>query len=68
MTKEQIDQVLQKSKELKKLYTRWGEGLAFFIALHELYPEEAEAIRGTMFDPYHRDEILIETIKYLKDK
>lgn len=34
----------------------WRAGQAFFNVLHEIRPDIANDIRGTAFDPFHRND------------
>lgn len=54
ITKEELEKVfiLQNDFLLKKQ----RKGQAFFNALEELYPDIANGIRGTEFDPFYREE------------
>jgi hypothetical protein len=66
MTQEQIDEVHQIKRNYMEHYPDWREGQAFFNALLNLYPKEAEQIRGTVYDPYyHNSKIALNYLKSL---
>ena len=44
----------------------WRTGQAYFNALSELYPEIAELIRATDYDPFYDDKKLIKFFDYLE--
>ena len=41
--------------EAPLLYPEWRKGQAYFNYLYQLYPDVADKIRGTEFDPFYAD-------------
>lgn len=59
LTIEQIGQVASRAEERRRL-TKGGErkGQALFNALAEMFPEEAEKVRGQNSDCFYQDELI----------
>lgn len=68
LTKEQIGEVIKKSRELNKVYPEWRIGQSFFNSLYIMYPEIADEIRGTKYDPFHRTEVMADCIEFITEK
>lgn len=65
LTKEQIEDVMILAKNNKKLHNeqRWGQ--AFFNALNILYPDAANSVRATKYDPFYSNAVVEKCIKFL---
>ena len=46
----------------------WRLGQTYFSVLSSLRSDIAEAIRGTLHDPFHKDKISEETEKFVKSR
>lgn len=46
----------------------WRYGQAYFNILSSVRPELAELIRGSMYDPFHKDEVSQQIHTYVKSK
>ena len=55
MTKKELRQVEIRAVILQAQNSAWREGQAFFNALYELHPKEANLIRGSSIDMYHNN-------------
>lgn len=53
------------SKQMLKENKNWRKGQAVFNALHTLYPDIADSIRTTKYDPFHDDNIVKDLYNYL---
>jgi hypothetical protein len=65
--KEKIQEILSLANQMiiNNLDIRWGQ--AVFNSLHQLYPEIANKIRSTEYDPFYIDEKVNNLIKYLEE-
>lgn len=68
LTKEQAEEVLEKSKEINKKYPEWRIGQSFFNTLYMMYPDVADDIRGTKYDTFHRTELINQCIEFITEK
>jgi len=66
LTQLQIVEILKKVKEHTTSHPYIRTGQAFFNILYVSYPKQAEAIRGTKYDPFYVDDKLDSCIAYLK--
>lgn len=64
MTEHDIREVFNRQSQIRLEYPHQREGQAFFNALYQLFPTEADLVRGTIYDPYYKGNINM-TIKYL---
>lgn len=64
MTVEDIYKVYKAMDERRKTSPLEREGQLFFNCLLESYPQEAEQIRGTKYDPFYNNN-LKDCINYL---
>ena len=53
ITQKELREVRKKQVELQKKYYDWRKGQCFFNALHMLFPDIANSIRRTKYDPFH---------------
>jgi len=66
LTQLQIVEMLKIANEHTTIHPHLRMGQAFFNILYQMYPKQAEAIRGTQYDPFHTDDKLDSCIAYLK--
>ena len=50
-----IADVLENYSSLRVANRAWRKGQTLFNALYEIYPELADEMRGTQFDPFYDD-------------
>ena len=55
MKLEEIKEVLTLQNEMLSTYKDWRSGQALFNALYSLYPNVADKIRGSDYDPFYID-------------
>lgn len=64
---DQLNEVINLTHlENKKFDLRYGQ--AFFNALCKLYPECAETVRGTEYDPFYSDSKMEKCIEFITQK
>ena len=56
MTAKQYKELLEMVDPVIKMYPEWRRGQAVFNIMVDLYPEDAEEIRGTSLDMFHWDD------------
>ncbi len=56
---EQFERAVARYHESEDGNLRYGQ--AYFNLLQELFPVVADAIRGTEYDPFHKDEVSAAT-------
>ena len=64
MTQEEINNVTESIEINMEAFPNWRRGQTFFNVLEAFYPEEAEKIRATKYDPFH-SESYDEAVEYL---
>lgn len=62
------DKFLQLVEKYQKSVKDWRYGQAYFNILSSVRPELAELIRGSMYDPFHKDEVSDQIHTYIKSK
>lgn len=55
-------------EKYEKAVADWRYGQAYFNVLTSAKPELAELIRGTIYDPFHKDSVSEQTHQYIKSK
>lgn len=65
---QQLTQVFQRQEQLMSRSSVLRKGQAFFNALSELYPEVAEEVRHSRWDPFHNDNLLEGCIEILSQR
>lgn len=63
LTQEQLYNVEQLQLKMLEQYPEWRKGQAYFNAIHDLYPDIANSIRGTELDCFYND----KNIKKIKE-
>ncbi len=66
MTLEQYEDMLRMVDSVIELQPKWRRGQTVFNLLVQLYPEDAEVIRGSSLDMFYNDENIDEFKKTLK--
>ncbi len=63
---ELVEWIRESVRELSENYPhlRWGQ--SHMISLNRVRPDLYQEITSTEFDPFYRDEILVNLFKYLK--
>lgn len=54
MTTEQINEIHFHANKAYEKYEGWRLGQSYFNVLYTYYPDKADSIRGTEYDPYHK--------------
>lgn len=67
LTSKQIGSVIEVQNILLFTYPDYRTGQALFNALHSLYPEVANEIKGTDVDPYYSDQNIAKCIKHISE-
>ncbi len=62
------DNFFQQIKKFSADHKDWRKGQIYFNALNVSHPELAEEIRGSKFDPFYKDEIILDFIEFLKER
>lgn len=65
LTKDEVIQVEIKCGDMMQKNKSWRYGQAFFNALHTLFPDQANEIRGTQYDPFYIDSRVEQCIKFI---
>lgn len=65
MTKEQIDLILETAVYNKLTYPQWRQGQSVFNSAFELFPYEANQLRGTAHDCFYDDDLIDEFLSNL---
>jgi hypothetical protein len=58
LKKSEVTLVENYSFVLQRKNTNWRRGQSFFNALFIMFPEVAESIRATEYDPFYNDDII----------
>lgn len=69
LTEKEIENLLKKSVtnfDEGRGNIRWGQ--AMFNALYELYPEVAETVRGTEYDPFYKSERCVAFMDFITEQ
>jgi hypothetical protein len=64
----QIIELIELSNEIGTNKPFLREGQCLFNTLYQLYPELADSLRGTEFDPFYNDKIIDKFLKYISKK
>ena len=43
----------------------WRKGQTYFNVLWDMYPELADSLRGTEYDPFYRDDVVDKFLKFI---
>jgi hypothetical protein len=66
LSKEQIVEIIRISSEINRAqFPEWRTGQTFFNVLYTKYPDIANEIRGTQYDPFHNDERVMTCCEYI---
>jgi len=65
LSEEDIKNVFSLSRESKKSDPTYRDGQVLFNALCKLHPDVADAIKGTVFNPFYNDECIDQCVEYL---
>jgi len=57
----QLAYVKEEMRKAMKKFPEWRQGQAFFNTLYILHPHVADSIRGTKYDPFHNNDVLVLT-------
>ncbi len=66
LTKEQIEEIKVLSIENLKLFPYWRKGQSVFNSAYELFPDEANKLRGSSVDCFHQDKYIEKFLKALE--
>ncbi len=69
LTKEQIEEIRILAIENQKLFPYWREGQSIFNSAYELFPDEANKLRGKTVDCFHKDdaiEFFLEALGFIE--
>ena len=58
LNNKQLTEYILKCEEIREEYPQWRKGQTYFNVLYDMYPEIAEEIRATAYDPFHVDTVI----------
>jgi|GEM_PF-3318379 len=67
LSNDELQSVLDLSRKSKRANPTYRKGQLFVNSLKVLFPETADSITATIFDPYYDDRLLDSCIKYLSE-
>lgn len=60
--------LINMAKRAREIYPEWRYGQAVFNTCHSLFPEIADSLRGTEYDPFYEDTRVEAFLQQVEEK